>query len=527
MANFHFDLISEPWIPVLTLKGQATSVGLRELLAQAHNLRAINMSAPVVRASLHRLLEAILQWTLPVETPGDWGALWADGNGCFDPAVLDAYFNRPTIRERFDLFDRERPFYQAADDRVKPKNLLKLVPHLSSGNNATLFDHSLEKRGLTLTPAEAALYLIGIQSFGLGGLSGIEEKFTAAPPSRGISFIVMGDNLFQTLMLNHIPYNYEPLHSIPLRVPSCDAPAWEMDDPYTPRDAPYGLCDYLTWLNRRVLLYPEEINGQVVVRQMTEAPGLRMKEDHIDGVGARDPYQYYRTSSQGKPTVLRFTEGRAVWRDSAALFRFEDDGHLKAPANMLWLELLTRREHRILQKSATLRVSALGFAADKAKVLFYGDESLPVPTDFLSNSQLVQHLELALQKAETLSHALYSASRALAETILLFDAGRPGSDGQPKRLKKEDIDPLHAHLSPDRVYWSGLEPGFHRLIEMLPHSSEKALDIWDQQLIHQVWTAIDHATTLAGEDVRARKGAVRARAIVGKALNTLIHSGEA
>src|SRR5690606_11018617 len=163
----------------------------------------------------------------------------------------------------------------------------------------------------------------------------------------------------------------------------------------------------------------------------------------------------------------------------------EDDGHLKAPANMLWLELLTRREHRILQKSATLRVSALGFAADKAKVLFYGDESLPIPTDLLSNSQFVQHLRLALQKAETLWHALYSASRALAETILLFDAGRPGSDGQPKRLKKEDIDPLHAHLSPDRVYWSGLEPGFHRLIEMLPHSSEKALDIWDQQLIHQ------------------------------------------
>ena len=507
-----YNLITEPWILCLDLSGKKRKYSLLEVLGQAHQLDGLLSMAPVVKASLYRLLLVILGRVFGPHDMTEWVQI--QQAGAFDRQKIGSYFSR--WEHRFNLFDDKRPFYQVADRRVKPKMLLKMVPHLSSGNNATLFDHSTEVCGVTMEPDEAACYLVALQYYGLGGLTGIEEKFTSAPPCRGISFFVQGKNLFDTLLLNMICIGDDNLHAIPTSDPERDIPCWEMEDPYQPRKIPYGLFDYLTWQNRHVLLYPELENGHLVVRKMTEAPGMRLDDKFITGTTIRDPYQYYYQGSSD-PTELRFHEERAVWRDSAVLLNFTDDQtHLLAPPNLIWLHMLSKRGK--LEKKATYQLNALGMAADKAKVLFYGDENLPLPAPYLEDIDLVSDLQNALSKAEALSKTLFSAISRMAEIIISFDCDLKGSKPDAKM-----VDALRNHLRGDPVFWSGLENGFYVLIKNIPIERKKALAEWDKLLHDQTWHALEYSQRMAGDDLRAQKAAVSAGAIVGGGIKKILN----
>jgi len=314
--TFSFDLTAQPWIPCITKQGQTVEVSLRQLFAEAHEVGEVSGESPMVTAALYRLLLAILHrvYNGPQDKE-EWGLLWTPGQ--FDAARLAAYLDR--YQDRFDLFHPVRPFFQAKDERVKLKSVTSLIHDVASGNNGTLFDHHLDQDGLALSPAQAARYLIAAQAFGLAGLSGLEDKFSYAPCVGGVLFFVQGDTLFQTLLLNCIAYDdYSP---IPRQ--TGDAPAWEMDNPYDPkqRTIAKGYLDYLTWQNRRVWLKPERVGERLMVREMTMAPGLKLEG------GIANPLIYYRIDEKRGALPLRFSEARALWRDSSALFRLRHEGH--------------------------------------------------------------------------------------------------------------------------------------------------------------------------------------------------------
>src|SRR5690554_2687234 len=103
-----FDLVSEKWIPCVRLDGSTDELGLFNTIAQAHELREVVDASPLVTASLHRLLLAILHHNFGPRKYDDWRELWEAKQ--FDAQVLAAYFDE--WRHRFDLFDEERPFYQ-------------------------------------------------------------------------------------------------------------------------------------------------------------------------------------------------------------------------------------------------------------------------------------------------------------------------------------------------------------------------------------------------------------------------------
>lgn len=507
-----FNLIEKPWIHCTGINDERCRRGLLDILGGAHEIQALSMSTPIENGALYRLLLAILARVFGPASYRAWQALYHAGR--FDARAIEAYFTQHAAR--FNLFDPQRPFYQAADARVKPKTPLKLMPHLSSGNNPTLFDHSIESKGIALAPHQAAGFVLALQMFGLGGLSGIKEKFTGAPSGRGISFFTQGETLFETLVLNMIRYTGHDEAPIPTDG-GRDRPAWEMDDPFQERSNPYGLLDYLTWQNRRVLLIPEREDGQTVVRQITEAPGLRMADDFINGVSIRDPYQYYYEGSNG-PTVLRFREDRALWRDSAALLRFEDHtGGLTSPPNLEWLSELNRARY-LENKRKTYRLAALGMAADRAKVMFYREEHMPLPIAYLQELAHVEQLQSAMEVAQAVSQRLYAALSAMAELQLSFNADH--KDG--RKPDANDVSRLRGHWGAERVYWASLESAFQRLIEGIPLDAHAAQVEWRLRLRKAAWEALEYAIRLAGEQGRALKGAVKARSLLGGGLKKIL-----
>lgn len=499
-----FNLIYKPWIPCSNSKGVVKDYSLQDILNNSHKLISICANEPIVNVAIYRLLLAILTRVFGGVGYKHWNILFKKGE--FDVEKLNAYFIE--WEHRFNLLDEERPFYQMKDDRVKSKSLLKLMPHLSSGNNATLFDHHTEAEGIVMTSAEATRFLITLQSFGLGGLSGIKAPFTAAPPSRGVSFFIQGDTLFESLMFNMIEYGKDTEKPIPTDS-ELDLPCWEMQNPFEERTEPYGLLDYLTWQNRRILLIPEERKDDLIMfNAMTEGPGLRLTSDYFDNPAISDPYQYYRMGSTKKPIVIRFNEGQALWRNSAVLFEFSRT--LLPPTNLCWIKELVEKEHLSIEK--TYPFIGLGMSADKAKVLFYREESLKVPLVYLKDPKLVARLQQALGWAENISKGLYGAVSSFAETLLSFGHDLEGG----RSADKKDIGGLRDHFGADRVFWGELELYFYQLMEDLPNNEDEALSAWQIKIEESANKALEHAIKMAGDSVSVKKGAVKARSILAR-----------
>jgi len=485
--NVSYDLLTSPWVPCIEGDGKPVELGLREALARAHELRALHGESPLVTAAIVRLLLAILHRVYGPADPDEWADLWEVGR--WDARQLGGYLDR--WQHRFDLFHPERPFYQAADARVKVKSVASLIHEVASGNNATLFDHHTDQRGAVLTPAEAARMLVTAQAFGLAGLSGLKQTYTDAPCASGIVFVVQGRNLFETMALNMLMYP----DGLVMPWDPCDRPSWEMDDPFVPdRSYPFGYLDYLTWHNRRVLYVPEQEEGRTVVRQMTMAPALRLDASVLN------PMWHYRIDDKRGPIPLPFVEGRALWRNSAALFRVRGVKQ-RPPRTFAWLAELVSEGY--LEREQTRRYRALGMSKKQAKVNFYRTERWPLPLRYLQEPDLVESLQEALTMAEDTSRQLWGTARTLA-TLLL-------SPEEDRRPLPQDLGALTGSWGTERHYWSRLELPFHQALEDLPGAKAETLADWQTTLRRTAWRAFDRVAEGLGHAPYTLKALVRAR----------------
>ncbi|MGH8629684.1 MAG: type I-E CRISPR-associated protein Cse1/CasA [Burkholderiales bacterium] len=507
--TFSFNLVDEKWIPCLWQDGRAEEMSLRETLANAHLLWDVHGATPLETAALYRLLLVILHRAFGPANVASWKALYSAGQ-C-ERSKLEAYWKK--WRHRFDHFDKDRPFYQADDRRVSPKSIISLVLEMASGNNAALFDHHTETEGASLTSAEAACAVLAAQAFGIGGLSGLPDKFTDAPCAKGIVFFAQGSSLFETLMFNLAKY---PDDSGPMPSDEDDCPAWEMDDSFKPkRTQPKGYLDYLTWQNRRILLLPEESPAGVIVRQMKWAPGLRLEGNEID------PMKRYLKDEKGEGwRVLQFDMARSLWRDSATLFTLNDPDHIKPPRAFRWLATLVREG--ALPAERNLRFVALGMSKNQAKIEFLRAETFPLPLDYLKENDVVTRLGDALDRAEKAAGWLRGATLELGREILEPHA----SAGKMKKEERERAGDFIAPWGIDSRYWSGLELPFRRLLEGLPREPERAEAEWKATLRRAVEQAFAQAVRYAGEDTRARKAAVTADRLLRHGLREVLGEPE-
>jgi CRISPR type I-E-associated protein CasA/Cse1 len=320
---------------------------------------------------------------------------------------------------------------------------------------------------------------------------------------------VQGDTLFETLALNLLRY---PDETLPGRADEEDCPVWEMDDPFTPeRSVPLGYLDYLTWQNRRILFFPETMNGEVVVRYMTEAPALRLKKDIMD------PMQHYRDKGRGGPRPLSFREGRGLWRDSAALLQLNAEG-FRPPRAFDWLANLVLEG--CLDPHQTRRYLAMGMSKSRAKVNFYRSEQMPLPLAYLREERLVARLTKALDMAEDVARQLWGAARTLATLIL-----SPGADREEGRKPaREDLDRLTSQWAVERHYWARLETPFLATMEALPDDADAALTDWQRTLNRAAWEAFDRVTDQVVHDPQKLKAVVRSRGQLAAGLGKVLPS---
>lgn len=507
-----FNLVTQPWIPVVTLDGSAQLVSLRDALVHAPAYRGVSANLPHSNAAVLRLLLAVLHRNFGPANADAWGALWS--RKTFDRAILDAYFE--TWESRFDLFDPLHPFMQQRHPLVNEKPVQDLRQLVGGGDTFTLFDHVMDVTPFRLTPAEAALMLLSVQSFGLAGLCHpqLGLVYTDAPCSRGVIFFVEGKTLYETLMFNLIQYN-PPRPSALLQIEP-DRPAWEVDDPYLPeRTRPLGHLDFLTWPNRRILLIPEEYNGQSFVTRITAAPGLVLSAE------VRNPMMHYRIDPgqrTGHETVkiLRFSEGRALWRDSYALLDLNNP-QVETPRALAWMgELMADAilSHR------RLHLAAYGMCTEpgKAKVHFYRGERFEFDDRILSDRILVSHLNSAITRGEELRRELWSVMTKLATLYISFNADH--EDG--RKPDPKDVQNLVNHWNAEGLYWNRLELPFYTFLNRLSEDPAGALQAWESELRAAFRSAYQQTANGLGENQKALKAVAQTQGLVSRAIKKVL-----
>jgi hypothetical protein len=157
-----------------------------------------------------------------------------------------------------------------------------------------------------------------------------------------------------------------------------------------------------------------------------------------------------------------FEEGRALWRDSMAIFQevagSQERTAQKPPEVIRQLEHLTRQG--AIPYRQVFRLAAFGICTDQAKIYFWRHETMPLPIAVLGDEDLLPDLHEALDAAEKAAGGLWHAVRRLAE---LISTSQPGS-----RADKDRVGQLARSLDADTRYWAGLETPFRKFLLDLP-----------------------------------------------------------
>ncbi|GAA1314521.1 type I-E CRISPR-associated protein Cse1/CasA [Saccharothrix xinjiangensis] len=392
MTGSRFDLLTERWVPVLDDSGHARELGLEQVLLRAHELRRITGETPPMTAALHRLVLALLHRAYGPPTEEDWGALWKAT--ALPEAPLREYLADKT--SRFDLFDPERPFFQCPDlARLAPSTPFKLVPHRAVGNKVTLFDHTTASDRATMTPAEAARWLVTTQAFDPGGMKTpfTKDKSSQKAPCNTMGVVLVeGATLKETLLLNTL--RYRPELERPEGTWPDDHPVWEQahppsGEPRTSRTA-RGWTDLLTWPSRRVLLFHDQADGRHVVNGVVLTPGDRYDGSQADEekmAAFRKPVGTNGKPMRDKPLLpVRLHPVRGVWRHSVELLlsdRREENRSRLRPRTLHAIPDHVAQGHIPAKAVYTLRVFGQQLDDNNSVVEAYLEDQVPAPVTLL------------------------------------------------------------------------------------------------------------------------------------------------
>ena len=505
--NHTFDLITEPWIPVLDVQGNYLEVGLAQALANADSYQSVAASTALETAAILRLLLAVAHRTHNTSGRKNWGEVWQRGS--FDQAVLNSYWQKWS--DRFDLFHPDRPFYQQPTKRKKPVSTAGFFPGLAAADH---YNHSVQLAQQDLSPAEAARNLLVAQTFGLSGGCIPSERLShkAASWVAGMVFFIEGDTLCQTLMYNLLRYDQEH-PTTDLYFAEDDRPNWEADDPYKPRSQPYGYLDYLTWPSRMIWLMPETRDGRTIVQSYVDFVGLPPPV-------VLDPFKFYRKDKNSKNATgyipLYLNPSKAVWRSSSAIMRLHRDGY-RTPASLNWLADL---RHSGALSFPIARLVGYGLVVEnQTKVVLLRRESIPLPLAYLAQSadpeaqaDLLSVLDVAIKQAEQVGKALSSAIFKLAESIY----PRSKSDDKKTKLtpdQRKQVDRIVHTITTVSEYWGMLEQPFYQLVMDLPTTDQiqKVQECWLKTVLKTGRDCLAASERRAGQFPSAWKGGVLAR----------------
>jgi CRISPR system Cascade subunit CasA len=498
-----FNLIDKKWIPVRFLNGDRKELGIKDTLLHAKEIAAIEDSSPLVVASLHRFLLAVLYRALEGPTDIDQ-AKELFKTGLPSKKIAD-YLDK--WRDRFYLFDEKYPFGQVPsvpDSEIEPWT--KLTAEYNATTNKVLFDHTDTAKIDPISPKAAARWVISTLNFSVRGGRG----YRPSPSSDGVICIPIGEDLQQTFLLTLVPY--------PNRmVMEADLPIWERE----PNLYSYyksglertasGFADLYTWQARAMRLLPLDDEKTT---QVAFIPGIGYVESEL-----RDPMVPYQERKTGIKQIG--WEDRGFWRSFDSLLPDANSSSGLEPRVVSYLATLSRS--RLIGSSIPFLV--IGQKFKNAAIEFWRMERFKLPLDIVSNRSFKSAIQGLLELAEVGGDVLENALREMGKALITKgDRELMPDKWVSGKLKPGDATKYIMSIEASPRYWSTLESKFHDILQA--YTLEKNPDEIELDWLQAVRDALkdsweQHRASVSTGDVWAIRAVVKAEWNVSKKIKEL------
>lgn len=495
MPTSQFNLIDEPWIPVRLPDDTRAELGIRDTLLRAKDIAVIEDPSPLVVASLHRFLLAVLYRALEGPTDIDQAKDWFKAGLPADK--IEAYLAK--WRERFWLFDEKYPFGQ--NPNVPAKEIepwTKLTAEHNATTNKVLFDHVDTKAPGVRTYPECARWLTSTMSFSLSGGRG----YFPSPSVNGLMCIPVGRNLHDTLCYCLVDQNREVIKG--------DVPLWERKPESLPINSPKrparGNADLYTWPARMALLNELPSGGVAYIRFVS---GLGFEPS----VTFSDPMLAYSHSKEKGRYALPFREGRGTWRDFDSLLPGAGG---EAPLTIQHSIRLANRDPKRRPKSVL--VLGMRYSPPNANVDFWRMELFSLPEALLSDKEIREDIRQLLSVVEDAGSSLRSSLWAFYKSVVTH------GDRDLTKQETEALKKAVANSPTLQWLWSSLGSSFQdRLNEFKLDSDPDDIRLgWLKVVraaLRDAWE--QHAASVSTGDAWAIRALVRAEGAIGKQLKFL------
>jgi CRISPR system Cascade subunit CasA len=486
-----FNLWTEPWITVERRGGARVHLSIEQTLLDARDLLTLYDSSPLVVVGIRRLLTAILQDTLDPQDEDDLADLW--DAGCFPEQAIRNFGAQ--YAHRFDLFSKDEPFLQSADIPLQPKKRDKrweiaiLFFELPTSTFVAHYRHGLSDDH-AFCPACAARGLLTIPPFATSGGAGIKPSINGVPP---IYVLPGGATLFERLWASLILPDARPSAAS-----TTEDAVWWRHAPvvdYKAEVHEIGYLHSLTFPARRVRLHPERIDTPCTRCGATSDWGVRtmvyqMGESRPrDAPFWQDPFAAYRVRGDA-PTPIRPQQGKALWREFAALFlpTTSEEGkkeHTLPPSVLYQRGELAAND--IGPDYGLFPVRCVGLRTDmKAKIFEWLDTGFDVPTSLLRD---VNGSDVVRQGIDLAAECARSIARTFRQTF-----GRAGAEHHVN-VKNRMVD----------AYWAALADPFRTFVNgAATRETRKAARVdWVERAVAEGKAAFRAAAESVGDNVIA------------------------
>ena len=378
-----FDILLEPWIPVVEEDGTTRELGLLEVLERAHQLRAVQDPSPLVEYSVYRFLIVFLMDMLRPEDTEALEELLEEGQ--FDPDEIRDYVAMCQAEGvSFDLLDEERPFLQTAyrvewDQKPKPVSILDYT--VPNGNNHIHFDHRQEQ--MAYTPGKALRMMLAAQIFCTAGVQGYPSNVNGAPPWFAL---IRGESLFQTLILGMLDLDH-------IGIPFDQPPVlWRNTEEVEAKKQ----VAQTSWLfgmlfpARRIHLIPDEDGNAVSHVYFSQGMNYQVTNAWTD------PHVAYRLSDKGRFN-WKPSEDESIWRNLTCLIDLK-----QAPQ-------IVSQYMDLDQPDGELLLTLYGVQTNQASYLRSQRYDLSLPVKLLGNEYALHYVADYIDRAERLGRALYKS----------------------------------------------------------------------------------------------------------------------
>lgn len=503
-----FNLIDQPWIPVLTGTGEQEQVSISTALTQASSFVRIGAELATVSIAIQRLLQAILlRVAQPLPRSREdraerWAQWWEDGG--LPAADIERYLS--TWYDRFDLFHPQTPFFQVPGLSLKSgagSGLYKIIADVPAGTKffTTRSGDAISR----LSFAEAAAWLVHAQAFDCAGIKsgvlgddrvkdGKSHSFGYPAWSGAIGIIsVEGINLGETLLLN-----------LDLTATSSDdAPAWETAPQRIASDgiypAPIGAAQVWTWPSRMIRLLTEDTDVVDVVL----SNGEKLTPQNRNAVEPMTSWKRSDVQSKKLGGDVFMPVGhdptRAAWRSLSGLLAQSPTGiheQRDAAGVLKWISILKGEEIIPDDLPVRLRCVAMIYGSNASTFSQDFDDPVALQVATLTSATL---RSLSVDAVEAARRGILSL-RDFARNVELA-AGDSGDD-VPGKIQGLEVDAYDQLRTPFEEWLGSLTSDT---------DTEVAATDWERTVARMIWQiAMDHAqrcpaTAVFGRPINLKK----------------------